>query len=167
MPVKILLLENNPHHSNTIESSVLAMYQGLEIELITNEEGFMDRISAMTLDGVCPWAFVISGVLLPWSEKIGSRQGADFRGAGIRCWKNFRLCLSHNIPWIYYTILDDRTMCFDENSDELTFYIQKAGSIQPLLGLIGDVLACHTPEAMRRLKAELRVPLEDYVRELP
>lgn len=135
-----LLIEDDPQQSETIKEVVESRYRNLEVKWIETESDFYNYLESLTEDEKLP-SVVICDVMLPWAfpapgsphQPMEVTKGT-FRKAGLRCWKKFRQQeAASSIPWIHFTVLDKKTIDFNNNSDSKTGYAEKAGSIQPLI----------------------------------
>jgi CheY-like chemotaxis protein len=143
----ILLVEDDPQQSASIKAAVERHCRNAEVELLETESDFYARLAAITGSGTRP-RMVICDVMLPWAfpdpdapKAPPDVERGTFRKAGLRCWERFRqLDDLRRVPWIYFTVLDEKTIGFETHSDERTGYVQKAGSIAPLLQEIDEYL---------------------------
>ncbi len=143
----VLLLEDDERQARIIRKVLLITFAGIEIKTIPSEIEAIECFKGLT---TTPF-FVISDAMLPWSP-VGDDgksfkhplppdypEDIGFRQAGQRCWTEFRK-LFPSVLWFYFTVLDDATIEFTKYRDEHTGYIQKAGSIEPLLDTIRELL---------------------------
>lgn len=188
MKTHFILVEDDPQQSETIQSALKRRYRDAEVELVETESEFYERMDAIPTLGERPH-MVICDVMLPWAFASNDATppppdvaAGTFRRAGMRCWERFRkrpdLC---SVPWIYFTVLDEKTIDLKSHSDARTGYVQKAGSIEPLYAEIeefqdGDWL--ETPDGvskklmalprMRRILLDgLNAPLDSCANSLP
>ncbi|MCX6724068.1 MAG: hypothetical protein NT155_02735 [Candidatus Staskawiczbacteria bacterium] len=177
----IILIEDDPQQALAIMSAVNRRFTDFAVRLVETESEFYEFIARLPAQGEKP-IMVISDVMLPWAfgeTPIPKPQGVEeggFRMAGTRCWKKFRQREDlRQIPWIYFTVLDDQTIEFAQNHDEKTGYVQKGKSIEPLLMEIEDWLetdesateALASSTTMRKaLEAGLATSLSDCSPEL-
>jgi CheY-like chemotaxis protein len=143
----ILLVEDDPQQSASIKAAVERHWRNADVELLETESDFYSRATAIAVAGAKP-RMVICDVMIPWAfpdpdapKAPPEVQEGTFRKGGLRCWKRFRQIEEfRQVPWIYFTVLDEKTIGFEEHSDERTGYVQKAGSIEPLLEEIDEYL---------------------------
>jgi DNA-binding NarL/FixJ family response regulator len=140
MKERILLIEDDPQQSSSIKAAIERRYRDLEVEVLETESEFCDRLAVLRVQDPKP-RMVICDVMLPWSFPDPDApiapadvQEGTFRKAGLRCWRRFRRHKHlESVPWIYFTVLDERTIEYEAHSDNRTGYAQKSSSIKPLL----------------------------------
>ncbi|MCX6878529.1 MAG: hypothetical protein NTW21_32650 [Verrucomicrobia bacterium] len=143
----ILLLEDDPQQSAIIMAAVERQCPNAEVELLETESDFYARIDRITPDGSRP-LMVISDVMMPWAFPDPAAPAppravveGTFRNAGFRCWEQFRQRDDMRcVPWIYFTVLEDKTIECVKYTDERTGYVHKGNSIEPLLQKIDEFL---------------------------
>jgi len=145
MKTLILLIEDDCQQSETIKRAIERRYQSVSVELIESESDFCQRLHSLP-DSKRKPRVVICDVMLPWASPAPDaptqpREVAEgtFRKAGLRCWARFREHQDlRSVPWIYFTVLDEKTIDLKSYSDDKTGYVQKAGSIEPLFAEIDE-----------------------------
>lgn len=136
----ILLVEDDPQQSESIKRAIQGRYQSADVKLVETESEFYDWVDRIPDVGPHP-RVVICDVMLPWTfpslnapKPPSDVSKGTFRKAGLRCWKKFRQ-REHfrTVPWIYFTVLDEKTIEFANNRDNRTGFAQKSGPIEDLL----------------------------------
>ena len=186
----IILIEDDPQQSASIMGAIKRRYRNTEVQLFETENAFCRRLPEIVGGEPVP-RMIISDVMLPWEfpepdapsppEEV---TGGTFRKAGLRCWERFRKRHDlKSIPWIYFTVLDAKTIEFDTYSDDRTGYTQKSGSIEPLLERMEEYLhlddkwtqtdeqvtqsLASSPKMRKILLDGLNTPLADCASSLP
>lgn len=162
MKTHFLLIEDDPQQSETIKSAIKRRYRDVEVELIETESDFCNRLAKISVLGEHPH-MVICDVMLPWAFPSPDAPSppsdvvtGTFRKAGLRCWERFRRREDlRSIPWIYFTVLDEKTIDLQSHSDEKTGYAQKAGSIEPLYAEIEEFQDGDWPETADEVSNKL------------
>lgn len=184
----ILLLEDDPEQARSIKGAIERRFSNVQVVAEETESEFYQRLHSLATGHDLPLA-VIADVMVPWAYpdpdapvppddvRVGT-----FRKAGLRCWARFRSHASlKEVPWVYFTVLDDETIEFDAHSDARTRYVQKSGSIQPLLEELEEFKDPHwsetedqvteklarSPTMRRILLAGMQTPLKDCATTLP
>jgi len=188
MKTHFILVEDDPQQSETIKSAIKRRFRDVEVELLENESEFCNHLARIPVGREHPRA-VICDVMLPYAFPSPDAPPAPpevlkgtFRQAGLRCWERFRQREDlQSVPWIYFTVLDEKTIDLKSYSDERTGYAQKSGSIKPLLEEIEEFLDDDWPERaedvsnklmanpkMQKILLEgLKVPLDGCSTALP
>lgn len=185
-----ILIEDDPQQSATITTAIEGRYRNALVELLETESEFCERVDKMALGEARP-RMIISDVMLPWAFPEPNApavphevEQGTFREAGLRCWERFRKRPDlKTVPWIYFTVLDETTIDYEAHSDERTGYVQKAGSIEPLLQEIEEYLHLEdnwtetdeqvtqsltaSPKMRKILLEGLNTPLADCATSLP
>jgi hypothetical protein len=186
-----MLIEDDPQQSQSIIAAVERHCEGagVKVELVETEADFYSRVSGMRREGTRP-CMVVSDMMLPWAHPKPDAPKpppevveGTFHKAGSRCWSEFRKWEDlRAIPWIYFTVLDGKTIEFERYSDDQTHYARKGSSIEPLLEKVEERLldavweesdeqvtqSLTAPPRMRGiLLAGLKAPLEDCTASLP
>jgi len=146
----ILLIEDDPQQSETIKAALERRYGDVQVELVETEADFYTRLSSIPVGGERP-RIVVCDVMLPWAFPAPDSPSqppevirGTFREAGLRCWRRFREREDlRGVPWIYFTVLDAKTINLESHSDANTGYAQKAGGIEPLFEKINDIAQTH------------------------
>ena len=142
---RVVLVEDDPEQANSIKACIMRHLVDVDVEVIEDESDFCEWLARLAPGDPATPVLIVSCIMMPWdSERLTDPPEAskDFRWAGLRCWKRFRERADlKNIPWIYFTVLDELTMQFEKNHDMFTGYAQKSGSIDPLLLEIDSILA--------------------------
>jgi hypothetical protein len=149
---RVILVEDDPEQSASIKAAVRARYRNAEVEILETEGELYRRVASLPPGGgdlrmvICdvmlPWAYPDRGSPKPPQEVVEG----TFRKAGVRCWRKLRQRQDlRDIPWIYFTILDERAFEFARYSDDRTGYAQKANSIEPLLDEMGECFRAGDP----------------------
>jgi hypothetical protein len=187
---RIVLVEDDPQQSASIKAAIERRYRSAEVKLLETESEFYGFLAALPVGGA-GLGMVVCDVMLPWSYPEPhapvippeAREGT-FRKAGLRCWGKFRERTDlRGIPWIYFTVLDEKAVEFEKYSDEQTGFAQKGSSIEPLFDEMEDFFHADDPwlEAeeqaartltdspkMRKILLEgLSTPLADCATSLP
>ncbi len=180
----VLLIEDDPKQTKTIVDALKKVFPDVEdILTLTDEDSALICIRELKKG---PY-FVVSGVMMPWFNSETRRRqffttppygfsNDSWRSAGTRLWKEFRKMFP-TVPWIYFTILDAKTIDFDANTDLYTGYVQKEGPLNPLIEEIRELLSIDDPlegtdeeiserlwtdpEMRAKLLAGLATPLEE------
>ena len=151
----IILIEDDPPQLEQNKKVLEKAFPELKVETLETESDFYGAVEGMT-EKKKPRA-VLCDVMLPWSFPAPDAPQAPktvmsegFRKAGVRCWKLFRSksCL-REVPWIYFTILDELTIEYAQNRDAHTRYIKKTKDIEPLLREVATFLClkcCWSPK---------------------
>lgn len=134
------MIEDDPQQSASIKAAIESHYRNVEVELLETESEFCNHVAKMPVGETRPH-IVICDVMLPWAfpdpnapEAPPEVVAGTFRNAGLRCWRRFRQREDlRSVPWIYFTVLDEKTIEFENHHDDRTGYVQKSGSIEPLL----------------------------------
>ncbi len=145
MKDRIILIEDDPHQSASIKAAVESHYRNVEVEVLETESEFCERVAGMTLNGPKP-SMIICDIMLPWAfPEAGAPKAppdvgeGTFCKAGVRCWERLRKREDlRSVPWIFFTVLDERTIEFEKHRDDKTAYVQKSGSMEPLLQKIQE-----------------------------
>lgn len=164
MKTHFILIEDDPQQSETIKSAIERRYRDVEVRLSETESDFYDRLDKIPVRGDHPH-MVICDVMLPWAfpSPDAPPQPAEvaegtFRKAGLRCWERFRQREDlRSIPWIYFTVLDEKTIDLESHFDDKTGYVQKAGSIEPLYAEIEEFQDGDWPETAAEVSNKLMV----------
>jgi CheY-like chemotaxis protein len=162
MKAHILLIEDDPQQSESIKRIIENNFKGVSVTLLETECDFYIAIQHITSQENLP-SLVICDVMLPWTFPSPDAPSPShdivkgtFRKAGLRCWKRFREREAFkNIPWIYFTVLDEQTIDLKSHRDEKTVYTQKAGSIDPLIEQIKSFQGNHWPETADEVSKKL------------
>jgi CheY-like chemotaxis protein len=187
----IFLIEDDPQQSASIKAAIERRYRNAEVELLETESEFCNRIAELPAGGGRRPRIVVSDVMLPWAFPTSNTPEVPtevvegtFRKAGLRCWNRFRQREDlRQIPWIYFTVLDEKTIEFEKHSDEQTGYAQKSNQIDPLLDEMEEYFHLDgnwtetddqvtekiitSPKMRRILLNGLNTPLSDCVTSLP
>lgn len=147
MTETIYLIEDDPMQSESIVAALQKRFGKMKIELFETESEFRKSIPSFQ-NPEFRSALVISDVMLPWAHPSPNSpplpedvEKGTFRKAGVRCYQEFRKVESlRDTPWIFFTVLDDKSINFSEFKDKKAHYIQKSASIAPLLKEIHDAL---------------------------
>jgi DNA-binding NarL/FixJ family response regulator len=172
----IVVVEDDPPQTQTIKEDIEQSFPQLKVDVLETESDFYSALSDM--DEQHKPCLVICDTMLPWyhpnpdnpDPPAEVKEEGAWRKAGIRCWKEFRKIRHlHGVPWIYYTVLDEKAIDFRTNSDRATSYVQKTNSSEPLLrqlrlclktrdgpGTTGGETTVHTTHLGRMMGALLR-----------
>src|SRR5262249_39742882 len=101
-----------------------------------------------------PPDLVICDVMLPYdfprpdasdpSPEIKKLGQDAFRRAGVRLWQRFRSSRAealHHVPWIYHSVLQRKSMGYEDNHDAKTYYVGKDQSFEDLLCIPKNIFA--------------------------
>lgn len=147
MQTDIILIEDDPEQSEGIRRSIMEHRPDTKVIVLETESDLYARINAIPVDSPHP-SLVVSDVMFPWASPDPDAPVAPaevikgtFRNAGTRGWARFRSRKDlRSVPWIYFTVLDVKTIDFKGHSDARTVYVHKGGSIRPLLEQIDNFL---------------------------
>jgi CheY-like chemotaxis protein len=151
-PAQIWVVEDDRIYRDVLCEGLEQAMPGVTIRKFPNESQVYAAVEELESKENEKPDMIIADVMMPYkfpgentpdpSEEI-KKEGEDaFRTAGIRLWQRVRDSEDsqlQKIPWIYHTVLRPKTMKFEENKDENTFYI---GKDQPFADLanISDVI---------------------------
>lgn len=152
----IILVEDDPQQSSSIEETIRQHYPEYTVVAIDTEKDFRAYLESSSAE----IQLVICDVMIPYQypeeKDVGKpmpQPFGTFVKAGARCWQEFRKKTDYeHVPFLYFTVLTDKHFDYATHSDTQTHYLQKSGSVKPLMERIGLIL--QTSEAWERLEEE-------------
>lgn len=143
----IWIIEDDQQYRDTITTAVHHFFKDAEVQEFATERDAEQAINFCREGKKSVPSLVISDVMLPYAfpeegtEVIPEDWTDDsFRSAGVRLWKRFRGSNAEGFDqaeWVYHTVLQPKTMDFENNHDSRTKYLGKDRELKEL----GELLA--------------------------